>query len=85
LYEDNQGCIHLVKNPIVKSRVKHLDIKSHFIRDRINAKEVELVYISTEDQIADIFTKSLPRNAFQKFRNSLNVGMGGSVVNADLD
>lgn len=84
IFEDNQGCINLVKNPIVKSRVKHLDIKTHFIRDRVQMNDIQLVYISTEDQIADIFTKSLTKRAFQNLRSSLNVGMGGSVVNHDL-
>ena len=80
IFEDNQGCIALAKNPIVKSRVKHVDIKYHFIRDMIHSKQIDLQFISTKNQCADIFTKALPRDTFQHFISVLNlVGMGGTV------
>lgn len=71
---DNQGCIALSRNPVAHSRAKHIDIWHHFIRERVAMNEVDLQYCSTKDMIADIFTKALPRDTFEKFRAALGVG-----------
>ena len=64
----------LAHNPVNHSRAKHTDIRHHFIRERVTSKEVSLHYVSTKDMLADIFTKQLPRDAFEKFRDALGVG-----------
>jgi hypothetical protein len=69
IYEDNQGCIAIANNPIVKSRVKHVDIKYHFLRERILNNELLVKYISTSNQEADLFTKGLPKETFQRIRS----------------
>lgn len=74
IHADNQGCIALARNPIAHSRAKHIDIRHHFIRERIQSSEIRLEYCSTKDMLADIFTKQLPREAFEKFRLALGVG-----------
>ena len=74
VYGDNQGCISLTRNPIAHSHAKHIDIRHHFIRERIENKEVDLQYCSTKEMIADIFTKPLARETFVKFRAALGVG-----------
>jgi len=74
IHNDNKGCIALSRNPVSHSRAKHIDIRHHFIRERIANSEVDLKYCSTKDMIADIFTKALPREAFEKFRGALGVG-----------
>ncbi len=74
IHADNQGAIALSHNPVGHSRAKHIDIRHHFIRERIQNKEIELEYCSTKDMLADIFTKQLPREAFEKFRTALGVG-----------
>jgi hypothetical protein len=73
IHADNQGCIALAKNPVSHSRAKHIDIRHHFIRERVEHREIELQYVSTKDMLADIFTKQLPREAFERFRSMLGV------------
>jgi hypothetical protein len=74
IHADNQGCIALSRNPVSHSRAKHIDIRHHFIRERVANKEIDLQFCSTKDMLADIFTKALPREAFEKFRAALGVG-----------
>lgn len=57
LYEDNQACIQLAKHLQDQRRMKHVDIKYHFIREKIAVNQVKLVYISMKKQLADFFTK----------------------------
>jgi hypothetical protein len=72
LYEDNEACILLSKNPQLHSRTKHIQIRYHFIREKVTSKEIQLQYISTKAQAADMFTKALP---FYKLKNCLsNIG-----------
>lgn len=72
LYEDNRGCIGLAKNPESK-RVKHIDIKHHFVRDHVAAGRIKIEPISTNDQQADIFTKALDSARFQYLRTMIGV------------
>ena len=73
LYEDNQGAISLSKNPKLNSRTKHIDIKFHYVRQAVNEKTIETNYCPTEEMAADIFTKSLSKVKFEKFRIMLGV------------
>ncbi|CAM9467817.1 unnamed protein product, partial [Phaeothamnion confervicola] len=59
IYEDNQGCIALGNNPVFHRRTKHIDIRYHFVRERIASKEIALTYIPTGEQLADMMTKNL--------------------------
>ena len=68
---DNQGAIALAKNPIKHQRSKHIDIKYHFIRDEITKKRLNVKYIPTDDNVADVFTKPMSRMRNQKFKTSL--------------
>ena len=69
IYEDNQSAICMAKNPQFHGRVKHIGIKYHFIREQVNAGSVKLEYCRTEDMIADMFTKGLTQEKFEKLRN----------------
>jgi len=62
LHADNQGVIALAKDPIRKERHKHIDIKYHFIKSEIEMGTITLNYIPTEDNVADIFTKSTSKS-----------------------
>jgi hypothetical protein len=73
LYCDNQGAIRLSKDATFHGRTKHIDVHFHFIRQTITSGSIELIYMPTENMTADIFTKSLPRVKFEKFRDDLNV------------
>ena len=63
----------MAKNPVHHSRTKHIAIKYHFIREAEATKEIKLDYCRTEDQIADIFMKALPRPRFEELRAMLGV------------
>ena len=54
---------------MASSRVKHIDIRHHFVRDHINLNDIKLEWISTAEQQADIFTKALGKNVFLKLRS----------------
>ena len=73
IYEDNHGAIELSKNPKFHNRTKHIDISHHFIRERVLSKEILVNYCPTDNMTADIMTKGLSRNKFEKFRDLLSV------------
>ena len=68
---DNQGAMNLAKNPVHHQRTKHIDIKYHFIRLEIQEGRINLEYIPTEQNMADIFTKAASRNKLESFRTSM--------------
>jgi hypothetical protein len=61
---DNESSIHLAGNPIEHSCIKHIDICHHFLRDHQQKGDTDVFYISTENQLADIFTKPLYEKIF---------------------
>ena len=73
LHEDNQSTIALIKNPKHHARTKHIDIKYHFIRQSVDTNCIEVKYCCTDNMIADIMTKSLPRPKFEKLRAMLGI------------
>jgi len=85
IYADNQGCIALSRNPVSHSRAKHIDIRHHFIRERVANKEVDLKFCSTREMVADVVTKALPREAFERCRAALGVGDGMQPSGSDRD
>jgi hypothetical protein len=58
---DNQSCMDLAYNPIHHKRSKHIDVRHHYLRERVEEGDIELEYVPTGDQLADPFTKQLPR------------------------
>ena len=73
IYCDNQSCIQLSENPVFHDQSKHIEIRYNFIRDYVKRGAVMLQYISTNEQVADILTKSLGRGNFVFFRDKLGV------------
>lgn len=73
LYIDNQSAIRLAKNPEYHKRTKHIDVRFHFIREKIASQEIVAKYIPTESQKADIFTKALSKDRFYSLRDSLGL------------
>lgn len=67
LWVDNQSAIKLSKNPEFHIRIKHIDIEYHYVREKVASRQIEVKYIPTELQRADMFTKALPRAQFNKF------------------
>ncbi|CAL9021468.1 unnamed protein product [Prunus brigantina] len=68
---DNMSAINISKNPIQHSRTKHIDIRHHFIRELVEENVLSLEFVSTEKQLADIFTKPLDNLRFETLRQSL--------------
>ena len=62
-----------MEKPVFHDRSKHIEIRYHFIRDYVQRGAVELQYISTEEQVADILTKALNMGKFVFFRDKLGV------------
>ncbi|GKA86056.1 hypothetical protein Tco_0807767 [Tanacetum coccineum] len=64
LYCNNKSKIALCCNNVQHSRAKHIDVRYHFIKEQVENEIVELYFVQTEYQLADIFTKPLPRERF---------------------
>ncbi|KAI3787777.1 hypothetical protein L2E82_00197 [Cichorium intybus] len=73
VYCDNVSAIYLSGNPIQHQRTKHVEIDIHFVREKVRQGQVRVLHVSSRFQIADIFTKGLPRVLFEDFRSSLNL------------
>ncbi len=74
IFEDNKSTINIAESMKAHPAVKHIDIRHHFIRDRVmNIKDIKIVKESTHNMIADLFTKQLPYPAFQKHRDALGL------------
>ncbi|PIK49151.1 putative Gag-pol polyprotein [Apostichopus japonicus] len=68
ILEDNQSAICMAKNPQFHGRTKHIEIKYHFIRETVEHGTIELMYCPTEDMVADLLTKGLSKQRFEKLR-----------------
>jgi hypothetical protein len=85
MYNDNQGCIQLAKNPAQHQRTKHIDLRHHYIREKLESGEITLQYCSTEDMVADLLTKALSKDKHNKCLDGLGlkhykVSQSGSIV-----
>ena len=73
LMVDNMSTLKLGKNPIFHKRSKHIDVRYFFIRDKVEDGSLTVDHIASDEQIADIFTKPLAKDRFQRLRNLLGV------------
>ncbi|CAN0920957.1 Retrovirus-related Pol polyprotein from transposon RE2 [Linum grandiflorum] len=73
LFCDNAGAIFMSKNPVISTRSKHIALDFHFIREQVEQGTLQISYLSTTDQIADIFTKALSRSRLHDLRLKLQV------------
>jgi hypothetical protein len=73
IFCDNTSAISISKNPVMHSKMKHIPIKFHFLREQVTEKNIKVEYVGTKEQIADIFTKPLPRETFEYLRQKLGV------------
>ena len=73
LWCDNQSVAALAANPVSHARSKHVELDLHFIRDKVLRQEIQIQYIPSTDQVADIFTKHLPSSQFITLRTKLFV------------
>ncbi len=73
MMEDNNSCIKIAENDEFHQRTKHIDLRYHFIRDAIKDRIVRIEKVDSKENIADIFTKPLPRIQFQRLREKLRL------------
>jgi hypothetical protein len=73
IFADNQSCIALAKNPTFHARTKHIDIQHHYVRERLEDGNIELVYCNTNDMVADILTKALSKDKVTSFSQSMGL------------
>ena len=74
LWCDNLGATYLSANPVVHARTKHIEVDFHFVAERVAQNLLQIRLVSTLDQVADGFTKSLPVRQLENFRRNLNLG-----------
>ena len=71
IFEDNVGAIKLAENPLSSARSRHIDVRHHFVRNLCEEGIIKIIYVPTEEQRADVLTKSLGLEAFSRHRNAL--------------
>ena len=70
---DNESAIKIAHNPVLHGNTKHIEIQYHFIQDRVEKGDIQISYVNTKNQLADIFTKPLGEARFKELRGELNV------------
>lgn len=73
IYIDNKSAIDLAKNPFFHGRSKHIDIRYHFIRECVERREIVIKHVSTREQRADVLTKAMTAEKFEKMRSLLGI------------
>ena len=73
LYVDNQSAIKLTRNPEFYQRTKHIDVRYHHIREMVENAEIQIEYVPSAMQKADILTKAQPKEDFKRLRESMGM------------
>lgn len=68
---DNMGTVSLSRNLTLHIKAKHFAMNFHFVREKVAAKTLEVRHIRSEDQLADLLTKALPRTSFEYFQSKV--------------
>ena len=76
---DNTSAINLSKNPIQHSRMKHIDIRYHFLHDHIQNGDISLEFVDINNQLADIFTKHLNKERLNFIKHYLGMIDGSNL------
>ncbi|KAJ1589033.1 hypothetical protein NDA15_001688 [Ustilago hordei] len=79
VYSDNTGCIQVSKDPAQHWKLKHIDTKYHFVRNNVQEGRVQIKYVDTTRNLADILTKPIGRQAMQQARTGLHLQIPAAV------
>jgi hypothetical protein len=70
---DNTSAISVSKNPVFQKKIRHIERRHHFLRDHVEKRDIEMRYIDTERQLADIFTKPVDSSQFADLQGEIGV------------
>ena len=73
IYCDNMSAIAMSKNPVFHGRTKHIELRHHFIRDLVQNGEIQLEFVNTKEQLADIMTKAVAAEFFSEFHQVMKI------------
>ena len=74
LYCDNQATWEIANNPVQHDRTKHVEVDRHFIKEKLDVKLVDIPFMKTEEQLADILTHAVSARRFQDSLDKLGLG-----------
>lgn len=84
ILNDNNGCIALSKNPVHHERSKHIAMRHHFLREKVEDHSVKLDFIPSADNLADMFTKALPQPAFEHLKKQIGISKYRSPARGEV-
>ena len=73
VFIDSQSTLAVVRNLVFHARTKHIEVYYRYVKERLSTGEIILVYVPTQDNLAYLFTKALPREKFEAFRKALGL------------
>ena len=73
LWCDNLGATYLSANPVFHTRTKHIEIDFHFVREKVALGALDVRFITSGDQLADVFTKPATQHILRRFSSNLNL------------
>ena len=85
IYCDNVGATNLCSNPIFHSRMKHVALDYHFIREQVQGGALCVAHVSSADQLADALTKPLSRTRYLLLKNKIGISSRSSILRGHVE
>lgn len=80
LFDNNISALYLTINPVIHAQTKHVEIDYHFVCEKVAIGALVMWFVSSTDQLVDIFAKPLPKDVFHNLRDKLKVGPPFSLM-----